>query len=73
LLLLESSLTTSLDRKPHDIRSRSLAAEIDTPAGGYDRHKSLSDLIAGVTGGLVPLSLAFAITSGTMRTSLQAS
>jgi len=63
--LLESSLTTSLDRKPH--------AEIDTPAGGYDRHKSLSDLIAGVTGGLVALSLAFAITSGTMRTSLQAS
>jgi hypothetical protein len=31
---------------------------------GYDRHKFLSDLIAGVTGGLValPLAMAFAIT-----------
>src|SRR5438034_11655501 len=33
---------------------------------GYDRHKFLSDLIAGVTVGLValPLAMAFAIASG---------
>src|SRR5207237_9265971 len=33
---------------------------------GYDRHKFLSDLIAGVTVGLValPLAMAFAISSG---------
>src|SRR5947199_7029205 len=33
---------------------------------GYDRHKFLSDLIAGITVGLValPLAMAFAIASG---------
>src|SRR5256714_4137377 len=33
---------------------------------GYDRHKFLSDLVAGVTVGLValPLAMAFAIASG---------
>ena len=39
---------------------------------GYDRHKFISDLIAGVTVGLValPLAMAFAIASGLKRESI---